>query len=151
MHVRLTHVGSPTRSFVVARRRHLISEALGQTVLSAEAVRVLFMVAEHLEDTDGQTRAQGSRPVEGPQGEPQTRPTPMDRPSPGGNAGLVDDPPYGSGQLLALLLSKGGSCRLARGGSEERGNGKEEIWSPSQSLFRREGKIVDEVLRPSVR
>ncbi len=64
MHVRLTHVGLTTRSSVVARRHHLISEALGRTVLSAEAVRVLFRVAEQLEDAGGPTRAQGSRPGE---------------------------------------------------------------------------------------
>lgn len=53
--VRLTHVGSNTRSFVLARRRHLISEALGQTVLSAEAVRGLFTVAERLENMGQKT------------------------------------------------------------------------------------------------
>ena len=47
--VRLTNVGLHTRSTVLARRRSLISEALGQTVLPAEAVQGIRVVAERLQ------------------------------------------------------------------------------------------------------
>jgi DNA-binding MarR family transcriptional regulator len=47
--VRLTNVGLHTRSTVLARRRSLISEALGQTILPAEAVQGLRVVAERFD------------------------------------------------------------------------------------------------------
>ena len=65
--VRLTHAGSQTRSTVLARRRHLISEALGQTVLPAEAVQGLRVVAERFERMGREIPAQGTGPTGGPE------------------------------------------------------------------------------------
>jgi DNA-binding MarR family transcriptional regulator len=66
--VRLTHAGSHTRSAVLARRRDLISEALGQTVLPAEAVQGLRIVAERFERMRREIPAQGSGPSGGQNG-----------------------------------------------------------------------------------
>jgi DNA-binding MarR family transcriptional regulator len=63
--VRLTHAGSHTRSAVLARRRDLISEALGQTVLPAEAVQGLRVVAERFERMRREIPAQGTGPSGG--------------------------------------------------------------------------------------
>src|SRR5450756_608492 len=51
--VRLTPAGSHARSTVLARRRNLISEALDQTVLPAEAVQGLRVVAQGTGPTGG--------------------------------------------------------------------------------------------------
>jgi DNA-binding MarR family transcriptional regulator len=66
MRVRLTHAGSHARSTVLARRRHLISEALDQTVLSAEAVQGLRVVAERFERMSREIPAQGTGLTGGP-------------------------------------------------------------------------------------
>jgi len=66
--VRLTHAGSHTRSAVLARRRDLISEALGQTVLPAEAVQGLRVVAERFERMRREIPAQGTGPIVGLKG-----------------------------------------------------------------------------------
>jgi DNA-binding MarR family transcriptional regulator len=66
--VRLTHAGSHTRSTILARRHHLIAEALGQTVLSAEAVNGLFVVAERLERMSREIPAHGTGLTGGPEG-----------------------------------------------------------------------------------
>jgi hypothetical protein len=63
--VRLTYAGSHTRSAVLARRRALISEALGQTVLPAEAVQGLRVVAERFERIRREIPAQGAGPTWG--------------------------------------------------------------------------------------
>jgi DNA-binding MarR family transcriptional regulator len=68
--VRLTHAGLHTRSAVLARRRDLISEALGQTVLPAEAVQGLRVVAERFERMRREIPAQGTGPTGGRMGEP---------------------------------------------------------------------------------
>jgi DNA-binding MarR family transcriptional regulator len=65
--VRLTHAGSHTRSTILARRHHLIAEALGQTVLSAEAVHGLFVVAERLERMSRENPAQRTGLTRGPE------------------------------------------------------------------------------------
>jgi DNA-binding MarR family transcriptional regulator len=65
--VRLTPAGSHARSTVLARRRNLISEALDQTVLSAEAVQGLRVVAERLERMGREIPAQGTGPTGGPE------------------------------------------------------------------------------------
>ncbi len=66
--VRLTHAGSHTRSAVLARRRDLISEALGHTILSAEAVQGLRVVAERFERIGREIPAPGTGPSGGPKG-----------------------------------------------------------------------------------
>ena len=63
--VRLTHAGSHTRSAVLARRRDLISEALGETVLPAEAVRGLRVVAERFERMHRGVPGHGTGPTWG--------------------------------------------------------------------------------------
>jgi DNA-binding MarR family transcriptional regulator len=65
--VRLTHAGSRTRSAVLARRRTLISEALGHTVLPAEAVQGLRVVAERFERIGREIPAEGTGPSWGPE------------------------------------------------------------------------------------
>src|SRR5450759_4179498 len=65
--VRLTPAGSHARSTVLARRRNLISEALDQTVLPAEAVQGLRVVAERLERMGREIPAQGTGPTGGPE------------------------------------------------------------------------------------
>jgi len=68
--VRLTTAGSHARSTVLARRRNLISEALDQTVLPAEAVQGLRVVAERLERMGREIPAQGTGPTGGRKEEP---------------------------------------------------------------------------------
>ena len=68
--VRLTPAGSHARSTVLARRRNLISEALDQTVLPAEAVQGLRVVAERLERMGREIPAQGTGPTGGRKEEP---------------------------------------------------------------------------------
>ena len=65
--VRLTHVGNQTRSSVLARRRHLISEALGQTLLPAEAVHGLRVVAERFDRLGRENPAPRTGPTGGPE------------------------------------------------------------------------------------
>ncbi len=65
--VRLTHAGSHTRSAVLAHRRTLISDALGHTVLPAEAVQGLRVVAERFERIGREIPAKGT----GPSGDPE--------------------------------------------------------------------------------
>ena len=60
--VQLTHAGSHVRSAVLARRRDLISEALGRTVLPAEAIQGLRVVAERFERRRREIPAQGTGP-----------------------------------------------------------------------------------------
>ena len=67
MRVRLTHAGAHARSTVLARRRHLISEALDQTVLPAEAVQGLRVVAERFERMGREIPAQGTGSTSGPE------------------------------------------------------------------------------------
>jgi DNA-binding MarR family transcriptional regulator len=67
MRVRLTHVGHQTRSSVLARRRHLISEALGQTLLPAEAVQGLRIVAERFDRLGRENPAPRTGPTGGPE------------------------------------------------------------------------------------
>jgi len=69
MRVRLTHAGSHARSTVLARRRHIISEALHPTVLPAEAVQGLRVVAERFEQMSRETPARGTGPTGGPERE----------------------------------------------------------------------------------
>lgn len=64
--VRPTHVGLQTRSRVLACRRTLISEALGHTVLPAEAVQGLRVVAERFERIGREIPAKGTGPSGGP-------------------------------------------------------------------------------------
>ena len=67
--VRLTHVGIHTRSAVLIRRRNLIAEALGGTVLPAAAVEGLRVVAERFEKIRREIPAQGTGPTRDPEGE----------------------------------------------------------------------------------
>jgi DNA-binding MarR family transcriptional regulator len=67
--VRLTQVGVHTRSAVLIRRRTLIAEALGDTVLPAEAVEGLRVVAERFERLRREIPAQGTGPARGSKGE----------------------------------------------------------------------------------
>jgi len=70
MRVRLTHAGAHARSTVLARRRHLISEALDQTVLPAEAVQGLRVVAERFERMGREIPAEGTGLTWGREREP---------------------------------------------------------------------------------
>ena len=67
MRVRLTLAGSATRSAVLDRRRALISAALGQMVVPAEAVRGLHAVAARLTDPHWEVPAAGTAPGWGPE------------------------------------------------------------------------------------
>jgi len=65
--VRPTRVGHHPRSTVLARRRHLISEALDQTVLPAEAVQGLRVVAERFDQLSREIPARGMGSIGGPE------------------------------------------------------------------------------------
>jgi len=65
--VRLTPAGSHARSTVLARRRNLISEALDQTVLPAEAVQGLRVVAERFDQLSREIPARGMGSIGGPE------------------------------------------------------------------------------------
>jgi DNA-binding MarR family transcriptional regulator len=67
--VRLTDAGLHARSTVLARRRHIISEALHPTVLPAEAVQGLRVVAERFEQLSRETPARETGPTVGPERE----------------------------------------------------------------------------------
>lgn len=68
--VRPTHAGHHTRSTVLAHRRHLMFEALHPTVLSAEAVQGLRVVAERFGRLSRETPAPGTGPDGTRKGEP---------------------------------------------------------------------------------
>ena len=68
--VRLTHAGAHARSTVLARRRHLISEAPDQTVLPAEAVQGLRVVAERFGRMGREIPAEGTGLTWGREREP---------------------------------------------------------------------------------
>jgi DNA-binding MarR family transcriptional regulator len=67
LRVRLTHAGSHARSTVLARRRSLISEALDQTVLPAEAVNGLRVVAERFAQLSREIPAPRTGPTWSPE------------------------------------------------------------------------------------
>jgi DNA-binding MarR family transcriptional regulator len=67
LRVRLTHAGSHARSTVLARRRSLISEALDQTVLPAEAVNGLRVVGERFAQLSREIPAPRTGPTWSPE------------------------------------------------------------------------------------